>query len=167
MSRHAVFVHMMVLATGIFGCAADDVNVHEHEHDSLQAKTHTSEIVRHAGIAIADIWARPGVKDGNTAIYMELTNVSDESEYLIDVGSEICKAVEIHQVRMQGDIMTMLPVSGDIELLPGETVSFVPGELHVMMIDLDADLAPKSHFEVELMFKMSGPIVVDVIVSES
>ena len=167
MRRHTVFVHMMVLATGIFGCAPDDVNIHEHEHDNSQTKTHTSEIVRHASIAIADIWARPGVEGGNTAIYMELTNVGDESEYLIGVGAEICKAVEIHQVRMQDDIMTMLSVSGDIELLPGETVSFVPGDLHVMMIDLDADLAPKSHFEVELMFKMSGPIVVDVMVSES
>ena len=165
MRRHAVFIHMMVLATGLFGCALDDVYV--HEHDSSQTKTNTSEIVRHASIAIANIWARPGVEGGNTAIYMELTNVGDESEYLIGIGAEICKAVEIHQVRMQGDIMTMLPVSGDIELVPGEMVSFVPGDLHVMMIDLDADLAPKSHFEVELMFKISGPIVVDVMVSES
>ena len=165
MRRHAVFIHMMVLATGLFGCALDDVYV--HEHDSSQTKTNTSEIVRHASIAIADIWARPGVEGGNTAIYMELTNVGDESEYLIGVGAEICKAVEIHQVRMQGDIMTMLPVSGDIELVPGEMVSFVPGDLHVMMIDLDADLAPNSHFEVELMFKISGPIVVDVMDSES
>ncbi|MDP6769964.1 MAG: copper chaperone PCu(A)C [Anaerolineales bacterium] len=167
MRRHAVLVHMMVLATGIFGCAPDDVDVHEHADDSSQAKAHSSEIVRHAGIAIADIWARPGVKDGNTAIYMEFTNVGDDSEYLVGVGSEICKAVEIHQVRMQGDIMTMLPVSGDIELLSGETVSFVPGDLHVMMIGLDADLAPKSHFEIELMFRISGPVVVDVMVSES
>ena len=167
MSRHAVFVHMMVLATGIFGCAPNDVNVHEHEHGSSQTKAHTSEIVRHAGIAIADIWARPGVEGGNTAIYMELTNVGDNPEYLVGVGSEICKAVEIHQVKMQGDIMTMLPVSGDIELLPGEMVSFVPGDLHLMMIDLGADLSPKSHFEVELMFKNSGPVVVDVMVSES
>ena len=46
-------------------------------------------------------------------------------------------------------------------------VSFVPGDLHVMMIDLGADLTPKSHFEVELMFKISGPVIVDVMVSES
>ena len=167
MRRHTIFVYMMVLATGIFGCAADDVNVHEHEHDSLQAKTHTSEIVRHASIAIADIWARPGVEGGNTAIYMELTNVGDNPQYLVGVGSEICKAVEIHQVKMQGDIMTMLPVSGDIELLQYETGRFVPGDLHVMLIEIAADLSPKSHFEVELMFKNSGPVVVGVMVSES
>ena len=131
------------------------------------SKVYTSATARHTDINIADVWARPGFRGGNSAIYMNLSNVGDDAEYLVGAGTEICTTVEIHQIRMQGDVMTILPVSEDIELLPGQMVGFEPGGLHFMKIDIDANLAPESHFQMEVRFKLSGPVLVNVIVSET
>ena len=45
-------------------------------------------------------------------------------------------------------------------------MQFIPGDLHFMMIDLDEDLTPKNDFQIELRFKKSVPVVVNVMVSE-
>ena len=45
--------------------------------------------------------------------------------------------------------MTMHPISEDIEILPGQTVSFEPDDLHFMMIDLGSDLTPGSHLQIQ------------------
>ena len=85
----------------------------------------------------------------NSAIHISLSNIGDYAEYLIGAETEICTTVEIHQIRMQGDIMTMRPISEDIEILPGQTICFEPGGLHFMMIDLGSDLTPGSHLQIQ------------------
>ena len=107
----------------------------------LSDKTKKSQydICGFADINIGDAWARPGFMGGNSAIYMSLSNIGVDAEYLIGAESEICTTVEVHQIRMQGEIMTMRPISEDIEILPGQTVSFEPGGLHFMMINLGSD----------------------------
>ena len=177
-----VYMTSLVLGSGMIGCSTNDVivnehehgnehehehgNVHEHEHDISQTKVHISEMVKHGDLNISDVWARPGFSGGNTAVYMSLVNVGEEAEYLVGAESDICRAVEIHQISMKGDVMTMLPVSEDIALLPDQMVQFIPGDLHFMMIDLDEDLTPKNDFQIELRFKKSVPVVVNVMVSE-
>jgi copper(I)-binding protein len=173
MSGYIRFVNIIifVLATVIFGCTSENENLDGHDYnDELgmsQSKVHTGEIVRHVDINIVDVWARPGFRGGNSAIYMDLSNVGDGIEYLIGAEAEICTTIEIHQIRMQEDVMTMFPVGNDIEILSGQTVSFEPGGLHFMMIDLDADLAPEGHFQMQLIFKFAGPVLVNVIVPET
>ena len=149
MNRSAYFVHVIVLilATCTFGCSSNSAKVHEHDIPMLEV--HTGEIVRHADINIEDVWARPGFIGGNSAIYISLSNIGDYAEYLIGAEYEICTTVEIHQIRMQGDIMTMRPISEDIEILPGQTVSFEPDDLHFMMINLGSDLTPGSHLQIQ------------------
>ena len=177
-----VYMTSLVLGSGMIGCSTNDVivnehehgnvhehehgNVHEHEHDISQTKVHISEMVKHGDLNISDVWARPGFSGGNTAVYMSLVNVGEEAEYLVGAESDICRAVEIHQISMKGDVMTMLPVSEDIALLPDQMVQLIPGDLHFMMIDLDEDLTPKNDFQIELRFKKSVPVVVNVMVSE-
>ena len=161
-----VYMTSLVLGSGMIGCSTNDVIVNEHEHDISQTKVHISEMVKHGDLNISDVWARPGFSGGNTAVYMSLVNVGEEAEYLVGAESDICRAVEIHQISMKGDVMTMLPVSEDIALLPDQMVQFIPGDLHFMMIDLDEDLTPKNDFQVELRFKKSVPVVVNVMVSE-
>ena len=176
MRRYIFVVHMtaLILGSGMIGCSTNDVivnehehgNVHEHEHDISQTKVHISEMVRYGDLNISDVWARPGFSGGNTAVYMNLVNVGDETEYLVAVESDICSAVEIHQVSMKGDVMTMLTVSEDVELVPNQMVHFMPGGLHFMMIDLYEDLNPKDDFQIQLTFKELDPVVVNVMVSE-
>ena len=46
-------------------------------------EVHTGEIVRQADVNIGDVWARPGFRGGNSAIYMNLSNIGDDAEYLV------------------------------------------------------------------------------------
>ena len=141
-----VYMTYLVLGSGMIGCSTNDVivnehehgnvhehehgNVHEHEHDISQTKVHISEMVKHGDLNISDVWARPGFSGGNTAVYMSLVNVGEEAEYLVGAESDICRAVEIHQISMKGDVMTMLPVSGDKDYpqAPFTTV-YLPSEM--------------------------------------
>lgn len=90
----------------------------------------------------------PGQKVG--AAFMDLTADSDLA--LVRAESPAAKVVELHTMRMEGGVMVMRQVK-DIPLAKGQTVSLKPGGLHIMLIDLNAPIAPDSSTALSLVFK--------------
>ena len=68
----------------------------------------------------------------NAAVYFQLENNGDHEVELVGAASDIAVA-EIHQTTMSGGMMQMEPVDR-ITLVPGQTVEFAPGGLHIMLI---------------------------------
>jgi copper(I)-binding protein len=89
-------------------------------------------------LQISDVWARPGLQDGNSAVFFTANNPTGENDTLLSASSDIAGAVELHLSTMEEGVMKML--RQDMVLLParGETI-FKPGGLHVMLIGLNQD----------------------------
>lgn len=88
----------------------------------------------HAQVAIENAWIRPTVSQQKvTGAFLTIT--SPENTELIGASSPVADYVEIHEMKMDKDVMTMRAVP-KIDLPAGQAVSLAPGGLHLMLFDL-------------------------------
>jgi copper(I)-binding protein len=66
----------------------------------------------------------------------------------------VAGVAEIHEMKMDGDVMTMRP-AGAIVLPAGKPVELKPGGLHLMLMDLKQPLAAGSSVPLTLLLKDS------------
>jgi hypothetical protein len=92
-----------------------------------------------ADISVTDAWARatmPG--QPVSGAYMQIR--SDADARLVSVSSPAVPRVEMHEMKMDGDVMRMREVKA-IELPKGKTVSLEPGGFHIMLMNLQKPIA--------------------------
>lgn len=118
------------------------------------------------GIEVHEAWIRPAAKGDNGAVYFVIHNHSSEADVLVGVSAEIATAAEIHESKMNGDIMQMNRL-GSVPLEAYAELEFMPGRLHVMLVGLKRDLKLGDEIELILHFKTYGDIRVMVPVRES
>jgi copper(I)-binding protein len=101
-------------------------------------------------LSVGDPYARavpPG--QPNSAVFMQITNVSDQDRALVAADSDASNVVELHTHRNEDGMMKMRRVE-KIDLPAGETVILEPGGLHVMLIGLTRALEPGGDVAVTL-----------------
>lgn len=104
-----------------------------------------------AAVKVEQGWVRPSVPgQQGTGGYMKLT--AREGQRLVGASSPAAGVAEIHEMKMDGEVMTMRP-AGAIELPAGKAVEFKPGGLHLMLMDLKQPLAAGTSVPVTLVFK--------------
>jgi len=117
------------------------------------------------GIEVHSAWMRPAAKGENGGVYFELHNHGTTPDELTGVSSDVAVVAEIHESKLEGDVMTMNMLSS----LPIEAkadIAFEPGGLHVMLIDLRQDFKVDDEFMVTLHFKNSEDITFHVLVRD-
>jgi len=111
-------------------------------------------------------WARAAMKGENSAVYFVLHNHSTRPDELIGAACDCAQTVEIHESVMEAGAMKMQPVAS-IPLDPGAEVTFQPGGLHVMLINLTRDLKAGDSINLVLKFKNTGALTIKVPVKEA
>ena len=81
----------------------------------------------------------------------QLSNGSGEETALVAAESSVAETVELHNHVADGGMMRMRRVER-IDLAAGETVTFQPGGLHVMLIGLTRQLEPGQQVDLTLIF---------------
>jgi copper(I)-binding protein len=71
---------------------------------------------------------------------------------LISVSSPVAGVTEVHEMRIEGDIMKMQALAHGLELPAGKTVELKPGSYHLMLMDLKMPLKKDSSIPVTLVF---------------
>jgi len=92
--------------------------------------------------------------------FMKFVNAGGNDK-LLSVSAEVSKTVELHEMKMEGDVMRMRQVDG-IELQAGKTVELKPGGYHVMFVGLKAPLKAGDKFPLKLKFEKAGDVTVEV-----
>ncbi len=103
-------------------------------------------------VEVKNAWARasvPGQKASGA--FMALTASADTR--LVSVASPVAGVAEVHEMKMDGDVMRMRPLGGGLALPAGKTVTLSPGGYHVMLMDLKAALPKDSTIPLTLVFK--------------
>ena len=118
------------------------------------------------GIEISEAWARPAAQGENGAIYFVIHNNAREADELTGVSSDIAEAVEMHESRMDGDVMQMHQLE-TVPLQANAETTFEPGGLHIMLISVKEDLDAGDEIEIVLHFKNFEEIKVAVPVRET
>ncbi|MFZ5567048.1 MAG: copper chaperone PCu(A)C [Pseudomonadota bacterium] len=102
-------------------------------------------------VEVKDAWARstvPGQKASGA--FMKLT--AREGTRLVGASSPVAGVTEVHEMKMEGDIMRMRAIAG-LDLPAGQTVELKPGGYHVMLLDLKTALRKDSSIPLTLVFK--------------
>ncbi len=110
-------------------------------------------------------WSRAtpgGAKVGGG--YLRITNTGTAPDRLIGGSFPLASKVEVHEMRLDGDVMRMKPVEGGLEIKPGATVELKPGGLHLMFMDLKEPLKEGQVLKGTLTFEKAGPIEVEYTV---
>ena len=70
--------------------------------------------------------------------------------------------VEIHEMKMDGNVMRMRELDKGLEIAPGATVELTPGGLHIMFMGLKAPFAKDAKVPLTLVFEKAGSIDVEL-----
>ena len=104
-----------------------------------------------AHVQADNAWARASVQGQQaTGAFMQLT--AKEPLRLVGVETPAAAAGEIHEMKMEGDVMRMRQIDG-LDLPEGEMVELKPGSYHIMFQQLKAPLQDGSEVPVSLVFK--------------
>lgn len=101
----------------------------------------------------------PGQPTGGA--YLSITNAGAAADKLVSVTAGISTSVELHEMKMDGNVMRMREVPG-IEVPAGKAVELKPGGLHIMLMGLKAPLKQGEKFPLKLKFEKAGEVTVTV-----
>ena len=129
----------------------------------IAAATHATAHDFKAGpISIGHPWARPtaaGQPVGGG--FMKFSNGGAAADRLVAASAAVSARVELHTMRMEGDVMRMRQVDA-IDLPANATVELKPGGLHLMLMGLKEPLKAGDTFPLTLRFEKAGEVVVTV-----
>lgn len=103
-------------------------------------------------VEVKDAWVRSSVSGQKaTGAFMKIT--AKDGAKLVGAASPAAGVVEVHEMKMEGDVMKMRAVAGGLDLPAGKTVELKPGGYHIMLMDLKAALAKDSSLALTLLLK--------------
>ena len=102
-------------------------------------------------VQVQGAWVRATVAgQKSTGAFMRIT--AKDGAKLVGVSSPLAGVAEVHEMKMEGDIMRMRAVP--VLVLPaGKAVDFKPGGYHVMLMDLKQPLPKDSQLPMTLRFQ--------------
>ena len=92
---------------------------------------------------------------------MTITNNGTTADRLVGVSLSVADHGEIHEMKMDGGVMTMRPLADGIAIKPGETVKFEPGGYHLMFMDLKEPFKEGAMVKGQLQFEKAGKVDVE------
>lgn len=131
----------------------------------VQMQTPAGSTVKVGPITIEAPWFRATPKGAKVAGgYMRITNSGPEPDRLLGGTLDVANRVEIHEMAMEGAVMRMRPLTGGLEIRPGETIALAPGGYHVMGLDLRGGLVEGQVVQGTLQFQKAGIVKVEYVV---
>ena len=113
-------------------------------------------------LQIAAPWTRATPKGAPVGGgYMKISNTGTASDRLVEGSSNAAERFEVHAMTMDNGVMRMRPITGGLEIKPGETVELKPGGLHVMFVGLKKPLQQGERVKGTLVFEKAGKIDVE------
>ena len=102
-------------------------------------------------VDVSGAWARATVQgQKGTGAFMNIT--AKDGAQLVGISSPAASVAEVHEMKMEGDIMKMRAVPA-LDLPAGQTVRLKPGGYHVMLMGLKKALPTGSKLPLTLHFK--------------
>jgi copper(I)-binding protein len=96
--------------------------------------------------------------------YVTITNKGTADDTLVSASSPVAGVTQIHEMKMEGDVMKMNEVEGGLVIPAGQSVTLAPGGLHIMFMDLKQQLVEGSMVPVTLTFANAGTIEIQLVV---
>jgi periplasmic copper chaperone A len=126
------------------------------------AMAQAPETYRAGPIVVEAPWSRATPGGAKVAGgYMRITNTGSESDRLVGGSTVVAERFEVHRSTVAEGIARMEPVTGGLEIAPGQTVELKPGNMHAMFVNLRQGLKPGETVKGMLVFEKAGVLKVE------
>ena len=128
-----------------------------------QAMMQTAEI---AALKISGGWAKamlPGQPVGGG--YLTVQNTGSEADRLLSITSPSSPDVQIHEMKMEGDVMKMRQLAEGLEIPAGGKVELKPGGSHLMFMSVPEPFKEGGMVKIMLKFEKAGGVEVSLPVA--
>lgn len=116
-------------------------------------------------LEIGHPWARATAPTSPAgAGFLTIKNTGSTPDRLVTAKCPTAGMVQIHEMKMDGNIMRMRELEHGLEIPPGATVSLAPGGFHLMMMQLKEPLKQGTRVPCTLTFDKAGSIDVELAV---
>ncbi|MEE3128250.1 MAG: copper chaperone PCu(A)C [Actinomycetota bacterium] len=139
----------VLLVGGLAACGEESGSATSGETTAASATDAASSLV------VGDPWVRAtaGTEDTSmTAAFMTIDNTGDEDVTLVGASSEVAGMVEIHEMLMVDGAMAMQAMDAGLVIEAGRGKVLEPGGYHVMLMDVQTELAPGDEVALTLEF---------------
>jgi|JI10StandDraft_1071094.scaffolds.fasta_scaffold73645_3 copper(I)-binding protein len=96
--------------------------------------------------------------------YLTIANKGTADDRLMSANSPVAGMTQIHEMKMEGDVMKMTELPDGLAIPAGGTVSLAPGGLHIMFMKLKQAFAEGTTIPVTLTFETAGSVDVELAV---
>lgn len=138
---------------------------HAMQHGAMAAPTATAPAVHFGDLEISGAFTRatlPNAPVGGG--YLTIVNSGSTDQRLVAARSPVAGEVQLHEMKLEGDMMKMRQLEGGIAIPAGATVTLAPGGLHLMLMGLNQTLAEGSQVPVTLVFEPAGEVEIALAV---
>lgn len=117
-------------------------------------------------LTMSDAWARPAFKGDNGAVYFVIENGTNTDDLLLGASADTAKFAEAHMTMANNQGVVTMQMQEAVQIPAGEDITFKPGGLHIMLVNLNRDLKIGDTLTLTLKFKNAGEIKLQVEVKE-
>ena len=129
---------------------------------STAATAHSYKL---GALEIGHPWARATPPTAPTAgAFLTIKNTGPTADRLVSISSPAASTIQVHETKMEGNVMRMRERDGGLEIAPGATVTLAPGNLHLMMMGLKEPFKQGDKVPITLEFEKAGRIDVELVV---
>jgi periplasmic copper chaperone A len=150
---------ILPLAAALALTAASFITANSHAEDAApHAMEHAVEI---GALKITGAWAKamlPGQPVGGG--YLTIENTGTEADRLVSATTDVTPDLQIHEMKMEGDVMKMRQLSEGLEIPAGGKVELKPGGFHLMFMAVSEPLKEGGLLKVTLKFEKAGEVEV-------
>ena len=126
-----------------------------------------AETLNFKGLVIEDFWIKSSIGNHKmTSGYLKIKNTNNFDERLTSVVSDFSKKIELHEMAVKNDIMTMKKLDNGLMIRAGTEIHLRPGGYHLMFINLNGQVKVMNSYKVNFIFENSGSVMIDMPVLE-
>ncbi len=96
--------------------------------------------------------------------FLTIKNTGTTADRLIGASSAVAGHVEVHEMKMVGNVMKMSAVKDGLPIPAGATVTLQPGGFHLMFMDLRQPLVQGKTVMVTLTFEHAGKVEMPLMI---
>lgn len=120
--------------------------------------------VKVGDITVSDVWSRQSPMFTDAAAGFMVIKNGGGDDTLVNATADITPTVQIHEMKMQDDVMKMAEMKDGLPIPAGATVELKPGSYHIMFVGLKTLPKEGEMFKGTLTFAKAGTVDVQFVV---
>jgi copper(I)-binding protein len=127
---------------------------------------HAGELVEAGNLHVSHAWTYEVADMAHAVdVYLTIENEGEAPDRLIAAAVDFAKGVEIQAPVVEDGVLKTATVQA-VEIAPGQTLTFQPGGVHLVLQSVQRTFEHGQHFDLALTFEKAGTVEVEVEVEE-